>query len=94
MLEGHSAQEEEAHQAADTGEQTFLLKKAPTKSDTGQSGVFRNINQTKILKNAAAGEEGCLEEAQEEVLLDDAKCVYADNLRFLQTVIFSRFHQS
>ena len=82
MLEGHSAQEEEAHQAADTGEQTFLLKKAPTKSDTGQSGDFQNINQTKILKNAAAGEEGCLEEAQEEVLLDDAKCVYADNLRF------------
>ena len=82
MLESDSAQEKEVHQAADTGEQTFLLKKAPTNSDTGQSGVFRNINQTKILKNAAAGKEGCLEEAQEEVLLDDAKCVYANNLRF------------
>ena len=30
----------------------------------------------------SAGKEGGLDEAQEEVLPDDAKCVDADNLRF------------
>ena len=34
---------------------------------------------TKTLKKFSAGEEGGLDEAQEEVLPDDAKCVHEDN---------------
>ena len=56
----------------------------PKKSGTGLGDVKLLTSQKERVKISAAGEEGRLEETQEEVLPDDAKCVNADNLRNFQ----------
>ena len=64
------------------------FKRKVQKSVTGLGNGELLTAQKDRVKVSSAGEEGRLEETQEEVLPHDAKCDNADNLTIFQIVIF------